>query len=104
MADGGGPAAHFTSAQGEAVVIEERMEALAGPGAIYVHRSALHKWAAEARRPPPAAECVAGAAAGGRLRLRRAGLPHGSGAAAGPVVSAGRPSSCESLPAWHFAE
>jgi class 3 adenylate cyclase len=58
-------AAHFASAQGEAVALAARMEALAGPGAVYVHRSALHKWAAEARRLPPPTECVDGGAGRG---------------------------------------
>jgi class 3 adenylate cyclase len=43
----------FASVQGEAVGAATRMEALAGSGAVLVHRSTAHKWAAEARQPPP---------------------------------------------------
>ena len=48
-----GAGAHFISVQGEALGAATRMEALAGSGAVFVHRSTAHKWAAEARRPPP---------------------------------------------------
>jgi class 3 adenylate cyclase len=50
----------FASAQGPAVRVAARMEALAAPGLARVHSSAAEKWAAEARRPPPptvAVEC-----------------------------------------------
>ena len=47
-------AAPFASLRGEAVDLAQRMEALARPGAVYVHRSTADKWAAECRRPPPA--------------------------------------------------
>ena len=43
----------FASAQGPAVRLAARMEALAAPGLARVHRSAVDRWAAEAGRPPP---------------------------------------------------
>jgi class 3 adenylate cyclase len=46
-------AAPFVSAQGGAAGLAARMEALAAPGAVHVHRSAALRWAAEARCPPP---------------------------------------------------
>jgi class 3 adenylate cyclase len=46
-------AARFASVRGEAVGLASRMESLAGPGAVHVHRSTAHKWAAEAGSPPP---------------------------------------------------
>jgi class 3 adenylate cyclase len=53
-------AAPFASTQGDVVALAMRMEALATPGAVHVHRSTALKWAAEARSPPPptaAVEC-----------------------------------------------
>ena len=44
----------FMSVQGAAACAAARMEALAGPGAVYVHRSTADKWAAEGHRAPPA--------------------------------------------------
>jgi class 3 adenylate cyclase len=49
----------FASVQGEALGAATRMEALAGSGAVYVHRSTAHKWAAETWRPPPPSVRVA---------------------------------------------
>jgi class 3 adenylate cyclase len=53
-----GSAAHFVCVQGEAAALAARMESLAGPGAVYVHRSTALRWAAEARCPPPPTACV----------------------------------------------
>jgi class 3 adenylate cyclase len=52
-AAGGAEVARFASVRGEAVGLAARMEALAGPGAVHVHRSTAHRWAAETRRAPP---------------------------------------------------
>jgi class 3 adenylate cyclase len=62
-AAGGAEAGRFASIRGETVGLAARMESLAGPGAVYVHRSTAHKWAVEARSPPPPTmrvECDAG--------------------------------------------
>jgi class 3 adenylate cyclase len=61
-------AACFASAQGDAVALAARMEALAGPGAVRVHRSAAHRWAAETRSPPPPSGLVDGGAGRGPQR------------------------------------
>jgi class 3 adenylate cyclase len=49
----GAEAARFASVRGEAVARAARMEGMAGPGAVHVHVSTAHKWAAEAGSPPP---------------------------------------------------
>ena len=51
-------AAPFASLRGEAVDLAQRMEALARPGAVYVHRSTADKWAGEVRQPPPPSTVV----------------------------------------------
>ena len=56
---GDGSAAGFASVQGDAVNLAARMEALSAPGAVYVHKSAADRWAAEAAgRAPPPTVCV----------------------------------------------
>ncbi len=61
-------AAHFVSAQGEAVALAARMESLAAPCAVYVHRSAALRWAMEARCPPPPTAVVDCGCGGGLQR------------------------------------
>ncbi len=65
---GGADAVRFVSVQGDAAALAARMESLAAPGAVYVHRSAALRWAAEARRPPPPTACVDCGAGGGGLQ------------------------------------
>ena len=48
----------FASVQGDVVSLAAGMEALAGHGAVYVHRSTADRWAAEGQRPPPASLLV----------------------------------------------
>ena len=57
---GGAGAAGFLSVQGAAASLAAQMEGLARPGAVYVHRSTVDKWAAEGRRAPPATVRVEG--------------------------------------------
>jgi class 3 adenylate cyclase len=52
--DAGPGTAAFASVQGDAARLAAQMEALAGPGAVAVHRSTADRWAAEGRRVPPA--------------------------------------------------
>jgi class 3 adenylate cyclase len=59
---------HFVSVQGDAAALAARMESLAAPGAVYVHRSAALRWAAEARCPPPATMWVDCGGGGGAQR------------------------------------
>jgi class 3 adenylate cyclase len=49
VGNGGAHGQGFVSVQGEAVALAARMEALAAPGAVLVHRSAACLWAAEGR-------------------------------------------------------
>ena len=44
----GGDGAGFASVQGDTANLAARMEALAAPGAVYVHGSTADRWAAEA--------------------------------------------------------
>ena len=46
----------FASMQGDTVALAAQMEALAGHGAVYVHRSTADRWAAEGHHPPAATE------------------------------------------------
>jgi class 3 adenylate cyclase len=64
----GADAAHFVSVQGAPAALAARMESLAAPGAVYVHRSAALRWAVERRRPPPPTVCVDCGAGGGLQR------------------------------------
>ena len=59
---GGDGSSPFASVTGAAAAAAARMEAQAGPGLARVHRSTADKWAAEARRAPPATVRVEGGA------------------------------------------
>ena len=59
-------AAPFASVYGDAVTMAARMEGLAVPGALYVHRSSADRWAAESRLPPPASEWMECEGGGGQ--------------------------------------
>ena len=48
----------FASMQGDTVALAAQMEALAGHGAVYVHRSTADRWAMEGRHPPAATMLV----------------------------------------------
>ena len=75
----------FSSVQGDVVCLAAQMEALARPGAAYVHRSTVDRWAKETRRPPPATVQAEGK--GGRP-LRAAVFDCAAGAFAAAAAAA----------------
>jgi class 3 adenylate cyclase len=86
-------ATHFVTVQGDAAALAARMESLASPGAVYVHRSTAIRWAAEARCVPPPTAWVHCGAGGG---LQRAAV---FDCAAGSFRSAGDAPAADVAPA-----
>jgi class 3 adenylate cyclase len=98
-------AAPFASVLGDTMALAGRMEALAAPGLVYVHRSTADKWAKEVGLAPPASvvvECKGGVMARAAVLECESGTFRSDPGAAAPGTSAGRGAGLRRRPSLPF--